>query len=555
MSIYSNNINLKNKWINQYKKLVQNMKNEELNLLKFFLVKNYHLNKVYKKYVYKEVMANNYYYENNYKKIKTHLSELLSSKLSSQKLNKTKSNNFNLQTKRKSFENIILSIKKEENNKYEKLQKEEKEILDELKQFDSETIKEYDKEIENWLNEYNNINDNNIMNNYNEKYSSSIFNNNNIEINNCRTFNSLEKIKNQNNMDFSKISDNCYKRGSKKSIQSLIGHLNIKKNNDNFIRLTTSQMAQNFSEIFDSREDPIKKYIDIVLKEMDNHTNFSSNINSKSNKEVNISNLKNNLIDEEKNLFNNINTFLNKMIDEYKNLTYLSIKIQYINKIIKEKMGGIYLGWEESEHKEFITLKNIYKGQSNSYIFLTSLNNLFPYMRISDLKKHIYLYEIYSKLEIIKKLLTNKYIQMKSKFDSDKSRITKQSSVSVSKSNSSLKTRYNTSCRKNKMSVDFERYSLKSSYYNTNNKFYDSIKRKKSLNGGYLKTNFNLYYNNNISNLFRKKKEKFMGNKNYSAILMNHSKNNNLNLSYNLYKGGIRKNIYDKIINDIDIKI
>ena len=34
-----------------------------------------------------------------------------------------------------------------------------------------------------------------------------------------------------------------------------------------------------------------------------------------------------------------------------------------------------------------------------------------------------------------------------------------------------------------------------------------------------------------------------MGNKNYSAILMNHSKNNNLNLSYNLYKGGIRKNI------------
>ena len=511
MSIYSNNINLKNKWIIQYKKLVQNIKNEELNLLKFFLVKNYHLNKVYKKYVYKEVMANNYYYDNNHKKIKAYLNELLASKLSSQKLNKTKSNNFNLQTKRKSFENIISSIKKEENNKYEKLQKEEKEILDELKQFDSETMKEYDKEIENWLNEYNNINDNNIMNNYNEKYSSSIFNNNNIEKNNCRTFDSLEKIKNQNNMDFSKISDNCYKRGSKKSIQCLIGHLNIKKNNDNIIRLTTSQMSQNFSDIFDNREDPIKKYIDIVLKEIDNHINFSSNINSKSNKEVNITNLKNNLIDEEKNLFNNINTFLNKMIDEYKNLTYLSIKIQYINKIIKEKMGGIYLGWEESEHKEFITLKNIYKGQSNSYIFLTNLNNLFPYMRISDLKKHIYLYEIYSKLEIIKELLTNKYIQMKSKFDSDKSRITKQSSVSVSKSNVSFKTRYNTSCRKNKTSVDFERYSLKSSYYNTNNKFYDSIKRKKCLNGGYLKTNFNLYYNNNISNLFRKKKRKIYG--------------------------------------------
>lgn len=36
MSIYSSNINQKNRWINQYKTLVQNIKDEELNLLKFF---------------------------------------------------------------------------------------------------------------------------------------------------------------------------------------------------------------------------------------------------------------------------------------------------------------------------------------------------------------------------------------------------------------------------------------------------------------------------------------------------------------------------------------
>ena len=556
MSIYSNNIDQKNKWINQYKRLVQNIKNEELNLLKFFLIKNYHLNKVYKKYVYKEVIANNYYYENNYKKIKMHLNELLSSNLSSQKLNKTPNINFNLQTKRKSFENIISSIKKEENKKYEKFQKEEKEILDELKQYDSEIMKEYDKEIENWLKEYNNINDNNIMDNYNENDSSSIFNINNLEKNNCRILDFVEKIKSQNKMDSSKINDNGFQKGSKKNNQSLIGHLNIKKSNDNIIRLTTSQMAQKFTEIFDNIEDPIKNYIDIVLTEMDNHINFCSKINSKSNKEINNTNLKNNLIKEEKDIFNNINTFLNKMIDDYKNLAYLSIKINCINKIIKEKMGGIYLGWEESEHKEFIALKNFYKDQSNTYVFLTSLNNLFPYMRISDLKKHIYLYEIYSKLEKIKKLLANKYIQMKSKFEIDKSRITKKSSVSVSKSNISFKTKYNTSFRKNKKSVDFERYSLKSSFYNTNNKFYDTFKRGKYLNGGYLQTNFNIYYNNNnISNLSRKKKERFMGNKNYSAIFMNHSKNKNLNLSYNIYKGRIRKNIYDKYVKDLALKI
>ena len=543
MSIYSHNINLKSIWVNQYKRLVQNIKNEELNLLKFFLVKNYHLNKVYKKYVYKEVMENNYYYENNYKKIKTHLNELMTSNLSTQRINKTKNINFNLQTKKKSFENIISSIIKEENKKYEQFQKEEKEILDELKQFDPEIMKEYDKEIKNWINEYNNINDNNIMENYNECDSSSIFNINNIEINNFRTLDSLEKIKIQNKMGSSKISDNGYLRGSKKSIQSLIGHLNIKKNNDNIIRLTTSQISQKFSEIYDSMQDPIKKYIDIILKEMDNYSNFSSSINSKSNKEINIANLKSNLINEEKNIFNNINTFLNKMIDEYKNLTYLSTKIKYINNIINDKLSGIYLGWEESEHKEFIALKNYYKDQTNTYIFLTSLNNLFPYMRISELKKHIHLYEIYSKLEIIKKVLTNKYIQVKNKVESDKSRITKHSSVSVSKSSISFKTRYNTSCRKNKMSIDFERNSLKSSYYNTNNKFYDTIKRRKYLNNGYLQTNINNYYNNNISNLFKKKKERFKGNKNYSAILKNHPKNKNLNLSCNIYKNGKRKNL------------
>jgi len=555
MSIYWNDINLKNRWIYQYKLLVQNIKNEELNLLKFFLVKNYHLNKVYKKYVYKEVIANNNYYENNYKKVKTHLNELLTSNLSSLKLNKTQKFYVNLQTKRKSFENIISSIEKEENKKYEKLQKEEKEILNELKQFDSETMKEYDKEIENWLNEYNNINDNNIIDNYNEHNSSSIFNINNKDKNSFRTLDSLKKMKINNNMDSSKINDNGYLRVNKKSIQSLIGHLNIKKSNDNIIRLTTSQMPKKFSELFDNLEDLIKKYVDIVLQEMENHSHFSSNINSKSNKDINNTNLKNNLINEEMNIFNNINAFVDKMFDEYKNLTYLSIKIKYINTIIKEKLGGVYLGWEESEHKEFIALKNIYKDQPNTYMILTSLNNLFPYMNISELKKHIHLYEIYSKLEKIKRLLTSKYIQMRSKFESDKSRITKQSSASVSKSNISFKTKYDTSCRKNKESIDFERYSLKSSYYNTNNKFYNTIKKGKFLNSGYLQTNFNIYYNNNSSNLFKKKKERFMGNKNYSAILMNHSKNSNLNLSCSIYKSRIKKNLYDKCVKNMAIKI
>ena len=51
----------KQKWIEEYKNLIQIFKNEELGLLKLFLIKNYHLNKVYKKYAYGEKETKNYY--------------------------------------------------------------------------------------------------------------------------------------------------------------------------------------------------------------------------------------------------------------------------------------------------------------------------------------------------------------------------------------------------------------------------------------------------------------------------------------------------------------
>ena len=130
-------------------------------------------------------------------------------------------------------------------------------------------------------------------------------------------------------------------------------------------------------------------------------------------------------------------------MDDSKSINLLNAKIKYINNnIIKEKMGGIYLGWGESEHNEFLILKKFYQDKSNSYIFLTSLNNLFPYKTVSDLKKHIKLNEIYTKVEKIKKLLIERYTQMKNKYEIDKSRISKQTSTSVTKSCYSNKTKY-----------------------------------------------------------------------------------------------------------------
>ena len=60
-------------------------------------------------------------------------------------------------------------------------------------------------------------------------------------------------------------------------------------------------------------------------------------------------------------------------------------------------------------------------------------------MNIIELKKHIKLYEIYLKINKIKELLIEKYEQYNKKLDFDKSRISKQTSTSVTKSTSSIK--------------------------------------------------------------------------------------------------------------------
>ena len=235
-------------------------------------------------------------------------------------------------------------------------------------------------------------------------------------------------------------------------------------------------------------------------------------------------------------MINNIQVFINKMSEENKNINYLKTKIKYINNIIKDKMGGIYLGWEESEHNEFLKLKSSYKEKSNSFIFLTSLNNIFPYMNIIELKKHIKLYEIYLKINKIKKILIEKYEQYNKKLDFDKSRISKQTSTSVTKSTSSFKIKRFNTLNRNKMSIDLGGNSFKSFLYNSNTNFYNKNNNKKAnKNNEYLKTN---YYNNS--------KEKYIEYKNYSSISLNNTKNKKKNYTYNIYKKGKIKNFFNK---------
>ena len=577
MSFNFNTINIKkntkNKWINEYEKLNQNLKDEELNLLKLFLVKNYHLNKSYKKYVYKEITANNLYYENNNKKIRSNLDDLIKLKSLDNKTN----NNNELQKKEKIFQSLISSIKSESNKKYDLLLKEEKQIENDLKKYDEKAMEEYDKEIESWITNNNNNNIN--TNNNNTNNSSILIDNGNGDYDKedisalftlidkkkeknikYRTIDNLKNYKSENyKKEISNKKNNNYENRAK-NMQNLIGNLNIKKNNDTIIRLTTAQIPTKFIDFFDNTDDPIEKYFDFIINEIENTNNIyntNSDNNNSSTKQINRYCSKNNIIDEEKKLINNIYIYVNKLFEENKNINYLKSKIKYINSIIKEKMGGIHLGWGESEHNEFLVLKNFYKEKSNTFIFLTSLNNLFPYMNISELKKHIKLYEIYLKLDKIKKLLVEKYTQIKNKCDFDKSRISKQTSTSVTKSTSSIKIkRFYSSSRKNKMSIDFEGNNFKSFFYNTNSKFFNNNKNKISYKSDeYLKTNYNRNrQNNNVNtiNRFRKNKEKFIyPNKNYSSISLNNSKNKSVNYSYNFYKKGKIKNFFNKPENKI----
>ena len=577
MSFNFNTINIKkntkNKWINEYEKLNQNLKDEELNLLKLFLVKNYHLNKSYKKYVYKEITANNLYYENNNKKIRSYLDDLIKLKSLDNKTN----NNNELQKKEKIFQSLISSLKSESNKKYDLLLKEEKQIENDLKKYDEKAMEEYDKEIESWITN-NNSNNINTNNNNNTNNSSILIDNANGDYDKedisalftlidkkkeknikYRTIDNLKNYKSENYKKEISNKNNNYENRAK-NMQNLIGNLNIKKNNDTIIRLTTAQIPTKFIDFFDNTDDPIEKYFDFIINEIENTKNIyttNSDNNNSSTKQINKFYSKNNIIDEEKKLINNIYIYINKLFEENKNINYLKSKIKYINSIIKEKTGGIHLGWGESEHNEFLVLKNFYKEKSNTFIFLTSLNNLFPYMNISELKKHIKLYEIYLKLDKIKKLLVEKYTQIKNKCDFDKSRISKQTSTSVTKSTSSIKIkRFYSSSRKNKMSIDFEGNNFKSFFYNTNSKFFNNNKNKISYKSDeYLKTNYNRNrQNNNVNtiNRFRKNKEKFIyPNKNYSSISLNNSKNKSVNYSYNFYKKGKIKNFFNKPENKI----
>lgn len=86
-------------------------------------------------------------------------------------------------------------------------------------------------------------------------------------------------------------------------------------------------------------------------------------------------------------------------------------EIHNIEKEIQE-LGGITLGWDETDHVEFLKLKTQHKGKC-TVGFLNAAKNLLPYQDEDSIKEHYKHHEIYLKLNKKKKEIVEEWKRTK----------------------------------------------------------------------------------------------------------------------------------------------
>ena len=345
----------KTKWIDELRKITSQYKSEEFNLTQSCLQTDFHLNKIYKSLLIDEINLEYKTFNSFQKQLKFYINEAYSY-IVGKKISKTE--NFEFQNKINKIENLILKIRNEYKLKFDSLLAEETSLEKELDNYDLIFMNEFAKEQENKLREY---------------YNSRLNKDEDMEM--------LNKMNNQNeNMKNYSILNVLNKKENIKSVN------NIKINSNEI-----NEEEQDEKKVYNNL-DLIDKYIDKIM------TNINYQIYG---------------IDEEEITFNDIEKLIKKMNNNH--LKIIRIKTDIINAIIEKKLGGNNLGWEPKEHEEFIKLKNNYNNRINTYEFLTSLSTTIPYIPVSELKNHISLYEKYIKINDIKKLLLNKYKEIKKK--------------------------------------------------------------------------------------------------------------------------------------------
>ena len=263
----------------------------------------------------------------------------------------SKTENYEFQNKINKIENLILKIRNEYKIKFDSLLAEETSLEKELENYDLIFMNEFAKEQEDKLREYYNSR-------LNKDEDMEMLNNMNNQNNNMKNYSILNVINKKNNLK-SALNKNEEDKEEKQIYNNL---------------------------------DLIDKYIDRIISNV-NYQLYG--------------------IDEEEITYNDIEKLIKKMNQNH--LKIIRIKTDIINAIIEKKLGGNNQGWEPKEHEEFLKLKNSYNNKINTYEFLTSLSTTIPYIPVSELKNHINLYEKYLKINEIKKLLLNKYKEIKKK--------------------------------------------------------------------------------------------------------------------------------------------
>lgn len=346
----------KTKWVDDLRKIVSQYKSEEFNLTQSCLQTDFHLNKIYKSLLVDDINTEYKNFNSLQKQLKFYINEAYSY-IVGKKISKAE--NFEFQNKINKIENLILKIRNEYKLKFDSLLAEETSLEKELDNYDLIFMNEFAKEQENKLREYYNSR-------LNKDEDMEMLNNMNNQNDNLKNYSLLNVINKKNKQ--------------KKNIN----------NNDDINN--SDEDDQEEKKVYNNL-DLIDKYIDRIMTNV-NYPIYGIN-------------------DEEEITFNDVEKLVKKMNQNH--LKIIRIKTDIINVIIEKKLGGNNQGWEPKEHEEFLKLKNAHNNRINTYEFLTSLSTIIPYIPVSELKNHIYLYEKFVKINEIKKLLLNKYKEIKKK--------------------------------------------------------------------------------------------------------------------------------------------
>lgn len=203
---------------------------------------------------------------------------------------------------------------------------------------------------------------------------------------------------------------------------------------DNLLLKTRKEFKTKFEALL-SEEETLEKELnnyEIQFEQMFNESNSNKEQSEESQNQITSNNVitktkKNDIIDnyinsvmsapgiiydnEDDFSYNEIVKTVKKFI--YSDLSLIKEKVEIIDAIIDKQLNGVNLGWQQKEHEDFLKIKNTHNGKIYSYEFLTELANTIPYLPVSEIKNHIKLYDKFSHLFEVKKIMIKKYKELK----------------------------------------------------------------------------------------------------------------------------------------------